>query len=147
MKCVFIEIDMVENHFLVLSRPTLSESGIVSIVKSIIIMAHLIFSRHEDVKKTLSGRNHLTIRFLTSPLRYLAVCDGVVHSCNSPLCVHIMNCSNAFLFSNAVVVGLPRSSRAPMEHLTSIKDSSLPDFAFCNASSSLSNVSTDTAFG
>ena len=51
------------------------------------------------------------------------------------------------LFSSAVVVGRPRSSLAPIEHFTSIRLNSLRFFAAFKASSSASNVSTDTAFG
>lgn len=44
----------------------------------------------------------------------------------SILIYNIYNCAkyfiNSCLFSSAVVVGLPKSSLAPMEHLTSIMD-------------------------
>ena len=57
------------------------------------------------------------------------------------------NSMNACLFSWAVVVGRPRSSLAPMAHLTSMRLSSFLARASARAASSASKLSTDTALG
>ena len=51
------------------------------------------------------------------------------------------------LFSTGVVVGRPRSSRAPRAHFTSMNASSCPVFAAVSALSNSSAVSTDAAAG
>lgn len=52
-----------------------------------------------------------------------------------------------FLFSSAVVVGLPKSSLAPMAHLISIKLSSFLTLAALSSLSNCSKVLTLTTFG
>ena len=52
---------------------------------------------------------------------------------------------NLSLFSLAVVVGLPRSSLAPIEHFTSIKESFCLFLAASSSLSKTSKLSTDTA--
>ena len=49
------------------------------------------------------------------------------------------------LFSKAVVVGLPKSSLAPIEHFTSIKLNSFLPFASANSLSKSKKESTETA--
>ena len=73
---------------------------------------------------------------------YNKIFENVHYSKDDPFIKNFMKFS---LFSIAVVVGLPKSSRAPIEHITSMKHNLFISFALLSSLSKSSKLSTDTA--